>query len=203
MTRLRELLDRGRRGALVSWALVGVLALAAGKDLLDGDLLWAGFALVAGVIAIVPSLVYRDPAITLTWPVLTLAVLPIVARTLGSAQPLIEVATHVSVAGLALLVAVEIDAFSPVRLPATLGVVFVVLTTMAAAGTWAVVEWFSDQFLGTSFIVGRGELMWDLVGATAVGVIAGVVFELYFREEGDEGEGETRFPSSELPNRAQ
>jgi len=67
-------------------------------------------------------------------------------------------------------------------------VVFVVVTTMAAAGIWAVVRWLSDVLVGTRFLYdGRPEhvieeaLMWDFVAATVAGVFAGVLFEYYFR----------------------
>ena len=65
---------------------------------------------------------------------------------------------------------------------------FVVITTMAAAGLWAVGQWLSDLYLGTGFLLGRGTeeeveaaLMWDFVAATVAGLAAGVLFEFYFR----------------------
>jgi hypothetical protein len=71
-------------------------------------------------------------------------------------------------------------------------VLFVVVTTMATAGVWAVVQWLSDVYLGTGFILtGESEsvveraLMLNFVAATVAGVLAGVVFELYFRRYAD------------------
>jgi hypothetical protein len=58
--------------------------------------------------------------------------------------------------------------------------VFVVVTTMAAAGTWAVGTFVADAVAGTAFVGGKTELMWDLIVATGVGVGAGVLLDLYF-----------------------
>jgi len=91
------------------------------------------------------------------------------------------VATYLSVAALALVVAVELHVFTPVEMTYWFAVLFVVVATIATAGVWAVVQWLSDIYLGTTFIHSEHRLMWDFVAATVVGVIAGVVFEWYFR----------------------
>jgi hypothetical protein len=63
---------------------------------------------------------------------------------------------------------------------------------MATAGVWAVVQWLSDVYLGTGFVltgdpeaVVERTLMLDFVAATVAGLLAGVVFELYFRRYAD------------------
>lgn len=68
-------------------------------------------------------------------------------------------------------------------MPPWFAVSFVVMTTMTAAATWGLAQFYADALLGTSFLGGNDDLMWDLVGATAVGVGAGAVFELYFRRQ--------------------
>jgi len=136
------------------------------------------------------------------------------------------------VAALALVVAVELDVFTPVRMPPWFAVVFVSIATLAAAGVWAVVQWAADVTLGTTFIYSEpvsrpasvrdggfvdalswlvevfldgGEglvpasvehaahdaLMWDFVAAFVVGILAGLVFELYFRRRAG---GRARLP---------
>jgi hypothetical protein len=187
VTRLRELLERSRWPALASWVLVAGLAAVTVANVYYEQYLWASFALAASVLVVLPSVVYRDPAVTLHWPVVALAVLPILGRTLGSNPTFVRGTTYLSVAAVALVLAVELDAFSPVRLTPRLAVVFVVLATMATAGVWAIVQWSADAVLATSFVEGKTAMMWDLVGATVAGVLAAGLFELYFREEEPDG----------------
>ncbi len=59
-------------------------------------------------------------------------------------------------------------------------VVFVVITTMAAAGVWAVVRWLSDIFsvphsssIRRCRTRHRGSIMWDFVAATIAGMVPG------------------------------
>jgi len=91
-----------------------------------------------------------------------------------------RIGTHFSVAALALIVAVELHAFTPVKMTHWFAVLFVV-ATIATAGAWTVVQWLSDVYLGTAFIESEHRPMRDFVAATAVGIGAGVVFEWYFR----------------------
>jgi hypothetical protein len=89
---------------------------------------------------------------------------------------------------MALMLAVQLDLFTPVRMNDRFAVLFVVVATTAAAGIWALSQWLSDIYLGTGFLLGRGDphavetaLMWDFVAATIAGVVSGVLFEFYFR----------------------
>jgi hypothetical protein len=58
---------------------------------------------------------------------------------------------------------------------------FVVLVTMATAGVWTVVQYASDVWFGTALVGTKTTLMWDLVLATAVAVVAGPALAVYFR----------------------
>ncbi len=165
----------------LGWALVAFLALVAVEEVLDDHLLWAGFAVAVGALALVPAVAYRDWTAMLPWEVLALAALPILGRALATLVFTSRVATYLSVAALALIVAVELHAFTTVKMTAWFAVLFVVVATIATAGVWAVVQWLSDLYLGTAFIHSEERLMWDFVAATVVGGMAGVVFEWYFR----------------------
>lgn len=167
--------------ATVTWLFVVGLSIGVLVNLAAGDLLWAIYALAVVVVALVPIVIARDGTGLVSWRVLLLAASPVVAHRLGVvAEPL----TYVSVAALALLVAVEVDAFSAAEMPHWFAVLFVVLTTLSVASLWAVLQYASDVWLETSFLTGRVDLMWDVVAATAAGVGAGVLFELYFRKYG-------------------
>jgi hypothetical protein len=191
---LRDVVEDRRINAVVGWLLVAFLLVLSVADLLEGRLLSAGFTVVVALLALIPAVVYRSHEAMLPWEVLLLASFPLLSRVLVTGQQLDgitltgRISTYLAVAAVALIVAVELDVFTPVRMNHSFAVFFVVIATMAAAGVWAVVQWLSDLYLGTSLILdGRPEhvietaLMWDFVAATLAGLLAGLVFELYFR----------------------
>lgn len=181
MPRLRGLIESQSSNAAIIWLVVGTVVAGGLASLVAGDMLWALYSAAILVVALVPPVNARDPSVLVAWPPLALAAVPVVVRWVGVfAQPL----SYLSVAALALLVVVEIHAFSSAEMPPWFAVLFVVLTTLTVAGLWGVLQYFSDLALGTTFLTGRTGLMWDLVAATAVGVGAGVLFEAFFREYG-------------------
>lgn len=198
---LRDVVLTQRFNALVAWTLVGFLLLTALTQLLVGELLWALFVLAVAALGMVPPVAYRRLRAMLPWEVLAVAALPAVGRALVVGQqvgPVTlsgRVSTYLAVAAVALIVAVELDVFTPVKMNYSFAVLFVVVATMAAAGIWAVAQWLSDLYLGTGFLLGRGPpeeveraLMWDFVAASIAGVAAGIVFEYYFRRRVRPGE---------------
>jgi hypothetical protein len=191
---LSNVVESRRLNAVLGAFVLVFLAIAAVGQFLGGDLEWAGFTLAVLVVALVPPIARRSPLAMLPWEVVSLAALPIFARALVAGERVGgmtfsgRVTTYVAVAAVALLIAVELDVFTPVKMSHRFAIVFVVVTTMAAAGIWAVVRWLSDVLVGTRFLYdGRPEavieeaLMWDFVAATAAGVFAGILFEYYFR----------------------
>ena len=191
---LRNVVENQRVNAALTWVLVAFLTTMAAAAGVEGDLLWTGFVAALVVLAVVPAAAYRSVEAMLPWEVLLLASLPVVGRVVvvgeqvGGVMLTGRVATYLGVAAVALIIAVELDVFSSVRMNHTFAILFVVIATMAAAGVWALVQWLTDVFLGTTFLLdGRPEgvietaLMWDFVAATAAGVGAGLLFEYYFR----------------------
>jgi predicted lysophospholipase L1 biosynthesis ABC-type transport system permease subunit len=136
--------------------------------------------MAAAVIAVgvVPPFRSRTARRMIAWEVLVLATLPAAARAFGY---FVGPTAYLSVAALALVVAVELDEFTTVRMTPAFAVGFVVLLTMAAAGLWTIARYFSDLYFGTTLIGGQTAANWDLVAATGIGLAAGGVFELYFR----------------------
>ncbi|WP_128475837.1 hypothetical protein [Halorussus pelagicus] len=179
--RLDRVVEDERVNAGLGWALVAFLAVVSAEEMLDGHLLWAGFTAFVGALALVPTVAKRDWIVMLPWEVLALAALPIFGRSMATFPSASRVATYLSVAALALIVAVELHAFTTVEMTHWFAVLFVVVATIATSGIWAVVQWLSDIYLGTAFIRSEHRLMWDFVAATVIGGMAGVVFEWYFR----------------------
>lgn len=187
MSALGRLVEDERTNALLAWLVVAVLVVVVVESALAGGLLWAGLAAVVVALAVVPAAVTGRPTANLPWELLVLAALPLAGRTFGVVT---QVATYLAVTAVALVVAVELHAFTDVEMTPAFAVVFVVLTTMAVAGAWASVQWLSDRLLATDYLSTRTALMWDLTVASATGVLGGVAYAAYFRERGARGLGE-------------
>jgi hypothetical protein len=195
---LRRLVERHRLNAVLGWAFVGVLCLIGVAAAFNGRPLWSGFTLALVALAIVPAVARRRFDAMVPWEVLALASIPslgrllVVGQTVGGVTLTGRITTYVAVAAAALILAVELDVFTPVRMSDTFAVVFVAIATVATAGLWAEVRWLSDVLFGTAFLLdGRPEhvieeaLMWDFVAATVAGAAAGVCFNYYFRRYAD------------------
>lgn len=184
-----DLLADRRNNALVGWVLLVFLGAVATESVVTGDLAWAVF--VAGVLAlcILPALAFRDPEVMLPWEVVAMAALPTFGRAVATFELTSDLGVYLSVAALALIVAVELDLFSTVRLTVGFAIAFVVFATMATAGAWAVLRWSMDTVIGTEFLIESGvddqtildDLMIEFLYSAAAGLVAGLVFELYFR----------------------
>jgi len=195
---LRQVFERRRLNAVLGWLFVGVLCVTSVVAFLNGRSLWTGFTLALVALAVVPPVALRRMDAMVPWEVLALASAPALGRllvagqTVGGVTLTGRITTYVAVAAAALILAVELDVFTAVRMNYSFAVLFVAVATVATAGLWAEVRWLSDILFGTGFLLdGRPEhvievaLMWDFVAATVAGVVAGVCFELYFRRFAD------------------
>ena len=187
--RLGAVLETERGNALLSLLLVGFVGLVVAGNALRGDFLWAGFALIVLVLALIPAVAFRRWTVMLPWEVLALAVLPLAGRAFTTVPITGRFVTYLAVAALALVITVELHVFTPVEMTAGFAVLFVVVATMATAGVWAVLRWVVDVSLGTTFLLDPAlspdevetRLMWEFVYSTLAGVAGGVIFEAYFR----------------------
>lgn len=188
-TAFGRLLREARFNAILGWVVTAVVVLVALRSFLSGDPLWAVFASAVTVLIVIPPVAFRSPRTMLPWEVLALATLPILGRAVATFQTSSRIATYLSVAALALLIAVELHTFTNVRMNAMFAVMFVMIATMATAGVWAVTRWTSDIWLGTAFLDALGPdeaaidraIMLEFVASTVAGLVAGVVFEFYVR----------------------
>ena len=188
---LATLFRSGRVNAMLAWPLVAVLALTFVESVLDVDRLWVLFVAVTGAIVLVPPLAHRDWRVMLPWEVLVLALAPILVRGLFGGE-LGTFAYYLSVAGLALVVTVELHMFTTMRMTHWFAVVFVVMTTLASAGAWAVARWSADHLLGTEFLsappttpdAANAVLMTEFLWVALAGLAAGVLFDAYFKRRG-------------------
>lgn len=188
---LAHLFRNGRVNALIAWALVGALMLVLIESVLDADWIWVMFVGITGLIVLFVPITYREWRMMLPWELLFLALLPIVTRAVLG-EELGTFAYYLSIAALSLLIIVQLDMFTPLKLTHWFAVGIVVMTTMAAAAVWSIVRWNMDVFLGTTFLLEPGvsqaeanaQLMIDFAWVTAAGLAAGVLFDAYFRRRG-------------------
>ena len=102
---LRYLLTATRTNVALAWVLVGVFALVAVESLLTRDYLWAAFSVLVAAVVVFPPVAARQVRRMPPWEVVLLAGLPVVGRAVATLQVTSTVATYLSIAALALLVA--------------------------------------------------------------------------------------------------
>jgi hypothetical protein len=177
---LERLFRDGNTNAMLSWPLVAVLAGVFLESALDVDYQWVLLTAVVGAIVLVPPLAYRDWRVMLPWELLVLALLPILARALLG-NTLGTFTTALSLAALALIVIVELHMFSQIRVTNWFAVVLVVMTTLASVGAWTIFRWNADRLLGTNYLVDNETLMMEWLAVSLAGIVAGALFDGYFR----------------------
>ena len=195
-TDLAAVLTTTRTNAALSWLFLGFVVATAVGNLVFGDPLWAGFALVVACVLALPPLALGTHRAMIPWEVALVATLPVFAHSLAI-HPLIgQLTTYLSVGALALVVAVELHLFTPIQMSVGFAIVFVVIATLAAAGFWAIARWSSDVLLGTTLILDPAqtileqerELMVEFVASALAGLLAGLLFEFYVRRNAHPGE---------------
>lgn len=188
---LARLFKSGRTNAVIAWLLVGLLGMVVVESVLDVDLLWILFTTLTAAIVLIPPMAYREWRMMLPWELLSVALLPIWVRALFGGD-LGTFGYYLSVAGIALIVTVELHMFTSVRVTHWFAVLLVVLTTLASGAAWSVIRWNLDQQFGTQFLIkpemtqdaANAALMGEFIWITLAGLAAGLLFDAYFRGRG-------------------
>ncbi|WP_227376346.1 hypothetical protein [Haladaptatus halobius] len=173
-----------RVNAVIGWVLTSIVALTVVESFLTNALLWGGFGLFIIVVTMVPVVSTKEWTVMIPWPLLLVAATAMLVGALGL---YFEIAGYLAVASLALIVATELDAFTPVDMSRRFAIGFAVLTTMAFQGLWIIAQFVSDKLLGTEFLRSQTELQWDIVIVTVVALVMGGVFTWYFERVGHVG----------------
>ncbi len=194
MARLRAVVHDERMNALIGWMLTGIVVLTAMDSLLTDAFLWAGVALLVVVVAAVPAVVTSEWTMMVPWPLLLVAAAAMIVRRLGIS---VEIAGYFAVVALALIVVIELDAFTPVEMTRRFAVAFAALMTLAVQGVWTIAQYYSDQWLGTAFLHSQRELQLDIVVVTAIGITMAVLFEWYVEKVEHVGSHASPIDSSE------
>ncbi|RZH66844.1 hypothetical protein [Natrinema altunense] len=175
-----RLFRSGRINAFLAWLVVGVLAMVFVESALDFDRQWLVFVVGVGTVVLIPPVAAGEWRVMLPWELLVLATLPILVRGLfgGSVGTF---AAYLAVAGLALLITVELHMFTSLQVTHWFAITFVVLTTLASVAAWTMLRWNLDRVFGTSYLSTNEALMTEWLSVTVAGLAAGVLFDAYFR----------------------
>ena len=171
-----------RINAAIAWVLVGALVTVAVTAFFEFLLARMALAALAALAAIVPALVSGIWTRTVPWPLLLVCTIPLSAGGIGLTF-FADFVTGLSVAALGMLVVISLQLIGAVRMTPNFAVFFVVLTTLATAGFWAVGSAGSAQYLGTAFVETNDDLMVIFTAATLAGFVAGGLFRAYFRHQ--------------------
>jgi hypothetical protein len=177
-TSLTRLVEEHPMNAALAWASAALIAAIGVVVLAGGNLTWGLSVLVVALLAVIPGPLYGSLETTLPWELIALVAGAVAWRTV---LPGSEAALYAVIAGAAILIAAELHLFTRARLSHLFVVALVAIATAAVAGAWAMISWAADSFLGTAYISTNTELMWDLTTASVVGVLAGILFDLYVR----------------------
>ncbi|MFA9517119.1 hypothetical protein ACERIT_07875 [Halopenitus sp. H-Gu1] len=178
---LASLFRDTRRNAIVGWVIFGLVALAFVESLFGFDLLWTVVSAATMVVMALPAVVRRDWRVILPWELLLLAALPVATR---AVIPDVEIgifASYLALAAFALLVVVELDMFTEMRVTHWFAVALVVVTTLASGAVWTIIRWYLNRSMGTTYLLDNEALMIEFVRIALAGIAAGLLFDLYFR----------------------
>ena len=181
--RLARLVRDGRFNALAAWPMIAVLAGVLVESAVDYDLLSAAIVVGLAAVVLAPTAAARDWRAMLPAELLGLALLPVLVRALFGGEPG-TFATYVAIAALALVITVDLHMFTALRVTHWFAVVFVVMATLATAAVWTVLRWNLDQRVGTTYLTTNDALMMEWLYVTLAGLVAGILFDGYFRRRG-------------------
>lgn len=178
---LEDLFADGRRNAVASWLLVALASVVWLTQVLVSGLLWSVFALVVVLLAVLPPVAYRSRSVMLPWEVLALATLPLIGLAIGNEWFSSPLFTYVAVATVALVIVVELNSFTSIRMSPGFAIGLVAVATMAAAAAWELLQWYVAILLDRTYDTTNDEMMIEFLYSALAGFAAGVVFRTYFR----------------------
>lgn len=185
---LASYFGRSRRNTVLSWLFVAVLVGAVVAGVLFDRPEPILFSSVAIVVVAAPAVKFRDPGVVAPWYFVGLVSLPILWEAFVPISLATDIVPILALATLGLLMTVELDRFTSLRLVPWFAVALTVLLTLAMSGLLNVLRWSSDVVLGTTYLLdGRSQdavnaaVMIEFIYATIAGLLAGIVFYLHFK----------------------
>lgn len=167
--------------AVISWLLAGLTAAVFIESFLPLDILWIIFSGLTLTIISLPAIIYRNKLVVPPWEVIIIAVIPLLVRTFDVSILANEIATYTAIAAVALIIAVELHIFTSIKFSHGFAIMFTVVSTLAIGGIWSILRFIMDSYFGTGFLTTNEALMEEYFNILLAGILAGVLFDLYFR----------------------
>lgn len=174
-----HLFRNNRTNTIIAWLLIAVLFSVLVESIVDFDLQWIVFVAFVGFVVSLPPIIYRNWRVMLPWELLVLALFPILIRGLMGGT-VGTFSTYLAIAGLSLIVIVELHMFTELKVTHWFAVALVTMTTLASVAVWTVLRWNMDRHLGTNYLVDNHTLMIEWLYVALAGLVAGILFEIYF-----------------------
>lgn len=166
---------------VLAWIVTGVIFTVFVESVLGLDFLWMVFTGFLFGIVVLPPVAFRSKYAVLPWELLLVAAVPVFVRALNLSVFSSRIATFVSLAALALVIAVELHVFTSVEFSHTFAIGFVIVSTLAVEGVWSLIRFYLDSLAGTAFLTTNEVLMFEWAQATVAGLLAGLLFDFYFK----------------------
>ncbi|MDH3365224.1 MAG: hypothetical protein OEM29_04390 [Thermoplasmata archaeon] len=177
--------------AQASWVSSLVLFFSTVYVVLQVDVLWIVFGIMALSLYVLPIASMLDPFKAIPWEITLLLSSPMLLHISGGSHMMAEqfawwdditsLAFAFSLSTIGFLLTVELDMFTSVRMNRPFSLFFVVMFTLSASGLWMLGEYVSDELFGTTNLSSNDgvmrELFWILIG----GILMGFVYAAYTR----------------------
>lgn len=196
------------RNMVFAWLLIIVLAITVLLGFATARYEQILYGLMALCIIIAPSVVFRDPTIMPPWYFIALICIPLLWEAYIPYQFETAIIPSLAIATLGLLMVVELHRFTILRLVPWFAITLTMLFTLAIGGVLYVIQWSTDVVLGTSLLLdGRSEeainatVMIEFIYFTVAGILAGILFWLYYRHASADPTARMAVPESPQPER--
>jgi len=177
--------------AELSWIASLVLFFATVYTVLKLDVLWAAFGIAAISLYVLPIISMRNPFRALPWEMTILLAAPmllhissgsgIMLEHFGWWRHLTDLAFALSLATIGLLLTVELQMYTDVRMNRPFAMLFVVMFTMGISGLWQVGEYIGDVVNHAHNLTSNRQVMMSFVWVLVGGMLMGFVYDLYLK----------------------
>lgn len=149
-------------------------------SLLQARVLWSIFTGALLTTVILPPVANKNLQLMLPWELVLVSAIPVIARFTEYSALSGQVATYFALAAFSLIIVVELDIFTSLKLNSSFAVITVLVGTLALGGLWSLLQFWHGEFTGVQHIADNTALMHDYLNITLTGLMAGIVFNLYF-----------------------
>jgi hypothetical protein len=177
--------------AELSWIPSLVLFFLSIYFAIRGDVLWTVYGITVMTLYVLPMMSKRSSFAALPWDIMVILVVPAaVHAAVGSAwldgdpmwmDAIASLSFSLSMATIGMLLSVEIQMYTDVRMNSAFAVFFIVMFTLAVSGFWQVGIFLGDELYGTDNQGSNYDVMlslsWSLVG----GVLMAFVYYAYLK----------------------